>query len=270
MTPVMSITKCRENDFKSENAIVKPLYEYPSLVVYDLYWFMSNQSSRMTIFLTKIDSEGFQATNKDDIRKAHMKKVFAIVAVALIPLLIQAGEDFYVGVQGGVNFLDCHYLTKRHCVFDTGYNVGAVGGYAWCNGLRLETEITYHDNDYRLHGRNEDGDKDTFHGNVNTWSFMTNGYFDIPVCICDSITPYIGVGIGVDRVHQKIKIAGHNYKGSNTGFAWQLMGGASYCLFEDTVLSVEYKFHMAPLRSGHELQNHSVILGVKRFFCCCF
>ena len=173
-----------------------------------------------------------------------MKQKLAFAAILLtlgVPLLMQANETFYVGAQGGVNFLDCRFLTKRHCVFDTGYNVGIVGGYFWCDELRLEAEVSYHDNDYRLHGINEDGNKDTFHGNVDTWSFMANTYFDIPLCLCEIITPYIGVGIGFDCVHQKIKIDGENYKGSNTGFAWQVMGGTTFYLFEDVDLTVEYE-----------------------------
>lgn len=202
-----------------------------------------------------------------------MKKNIALLAVQIflmLPQMVQAEEPFYVGLQGGVNFLESHYLTKRHCAFDAGYNAGIVGGYAWCPELRLESEITYRNNDYRLRGTRDGGDEGTFHGVVDTWSFMANGYLDVPVCVYDIIAPYVGVGIGCDHVHQKIKIDGENYKGSNTGFSWQLIGGASFCLFDDTSLLVEYKYHVTPLRRGHELQNHSVIFGIRKSFCCCF
>lgn len=198
-----------------------------------------------------------------------MKKVLAVLVVKLFllaPLLILEGESFYVGAQGGLNFLNCHFLKKNHCGFTEGYNIGAVGGYVWTNGLRIEAEITYRDNNYRLHGVNEDSEETTFHGHVNTWSGMGNGYYEFPICISESITPYFGAGIGFDRVHQAIKMERNHFKGHNTGFAWQLMGGVNLCLFENTLISLEYKFHMSPLRRGHQLQNQSITLGIQRRF----
>jgi opacity protein-like surface antigen len=199
-----------------------------------------------------------------------MKKVLALVVIVLTlaaPVIMQAQEGYYAGAQGGVNFLDSHFLKARHCKFDTGYNVGIVGGYASCVGWRLESEITYHDNRYSLHGTNEQAQKTRYHGNVYTWSAMLNGYYDISLLKCWNIAPYIGAGIGADNVHQSIRILGEKFKGSNTGFAWQVMTGINYFLLEDVVLSAEYKYHSAPLRHGHHLQNQSVTFGVKKFFC---
>lgn len=202
-----------------------------------------------------------------------MKKIFALIAIVLTlatPTVMQAQEGYYAGAQGGVNFLDSHFLKARHCRFDTGYNVGIVGGYASCAGWRLEPEIAYRHNQYSLHGTNELAEKITYHGNVYTWSAMVNGYYDIPTWKCWCVEPYIGVGIGADYVQQSIRILGEKFRGSNTGFAWQVMAGINYFLLEDVALSAEYKFHMAPLRHGHDLQNQSVIFGIKKFFCSCF
>lgn len=193
-----------------------------------------------------------------------MKKIMVFFAL-IVPTWIHAMSGFYVGAQGGGNFLNSQYLTNRHCFFDFGYNVGAVGGYAWCCGLRLEGEFTYHHNHYRLHGFDLSGDPETFHGKIDTWSYMANGYYDIPFCRFWRLSPYVGAGIGMDHVHQAIKMDGNN-KGSHNGFAWQLMAGTNYRLVKNFTLSLEYKFHMAPLRSGHHLENNSFILGIKRFF----
>ena len=202
-----------------------------------------------------------------------MKKFFAsaLIGFALItPSFTQANEGFYVGAQGGGNFLKSRYLAERHCVFDTGYVAGAVGGYYLRPELRLEGEINYHRNDYRLHGLGSDGSKTTFHGDINTWSFMANGYFDIPICLFECVMPYIGAGIGYDTLHQKITVEGHHYKGNNTGFAWQLMSGLNFRVFEDVDLFVGYEFHETPLRSGHKLQNQSAILGIRKLFDFCY
>jgi len=201
-------------------------------------------------------------------------KIF-LIAVAttlslIAPTFIQADEGYYVGGQGGVNFLYSDKLQSCHCSFDTGYNLGGVAGYAWCNGLQAEAEVTYHDNDYSIHGRNIDGEKADFHGNVNTWSCMANGYYQLPFTSFSQVTPYVGGGLGCDRVHQRIKIEGERFKGSRTGFSWQLMAGANFSLCKDIVLSAEYKFHVSPLRNNNHLQNHSVTIGVKKFFDLCF
>lgn len=202
-----------------------------------------------------------------------MKKFLALAAIGLsliTPLFAQAGEGFYIGAQGGGNFLDSHYLKERHFVFDTGYVAGAVGGYYLCPELRLEGEINYHRNDYRLHGLDDSGNKATFHGDIGTWSFMANGYFDIPICLFECVTPYIGVGIGYDTLHQKITVEGEHSKGNNTGFAWQLMSGLNLRVFEDVDLFVGYEFHKTPLRSGNKLQNQSVMLGIRKLFDFCY
>lgn len=192
------------------------------------------------------------------------KLFFGLIVTAFTA--VHAGEGFYIGAQGGVNFLQSHFLKSRHCTFDTGYNLGVFGGYGWCNGLSLEAEATYRNNDYDLHGTNESGVGTTFHGNVHTWSFMGNGYYAIAFPSCWNLAPYFGAGIGCDNVHQRIKIIGENFRGSHTGFAWQLMAGLDYFFCEDVVLAAEYKFHVSPLRHDHHMENNSVTLGLRKSF----
>lgn len=202
-----------------------------------------------------------------------MKKLLALIVIMLaftIPTMGKAQEGYYFGALGGVNFMDSHFLNQRHCKFDAGCNFGIVGGYAWCAGWRLETEVSYYHNQYNLHGTDVDALETTYHGNVHLWSAMINGYYEIPDWECWCITPYVGAGIGVDNVHQSIKICKEKSTGSCTGFAWQLMAGLNYLVFDEVVLSAGYKFHVAPLRHGHHLQNHSIILGINVMTCCLF
>lgn len=196
-----------------------------------------------------------------------MKKfLFLALVILTMPTTILRAGEFYLGVQGGGNFLYSSFLKKQHCKLDSGYNVGIVGGYAWCQGWRLESEVTYRRNSYNLNGTNLNAEPDKFHGHVNSWSLMENGYYDFVGFSFWRITPYLGGGIGFDHVHQKIKMVGENFKGSNNGFGWQLMGGINSCLCEDIVISAEYKFHVSPLNEGHHLQNHSVTIALKKFF----
>ena len=202
-----------------------------------------------------------------------MKKLLAIVSVVLtfyVPTALRADEGLYIGAQGGVNLLRSKTLEDSHITFDTGYNVGVVGGYAFCNGLRFDAEITYRHNDYRLLGVDEESVETAFHGDVYTWSFMGNGYYNIPLPSAWCLAPYLGAGIGWDKVHQSIKIEDEHFKGCKAGFAWHLMAGADYSLCEDIVLALEYKFHVSQLRYGNHLHDHSITICVKKFFDCSF
>jgi opacity protein-like surface antigen len=213
----------------------------------------------------------FINVEKDIGGKRFMNKVFALLTAAIammMPIASEATEgSFYGGVQGGVNLLHCSFLESRNIEFNTGYTVAGVAGYFWHYGLRLEGEVAYRDNDYRLFGTNSNAVKTTFHGHVDTWSFMANGYYDIPFCDYVPLNPYFGAGIGDDFVHQRINMEGTTFRGNKNGFSWQVMAGLNYTCFESFMLSLEYKFHMAPLRYGNHLQNNSVILGIKKFFC---
>lgn len=199
-----------------------------------------------------------------------MKALFSFVIGVLMMLVfqyVQADGNFYIGVQGGVNFLDSRYLTKRHFILDTGCEAGVIGGYEWRSELSLEGEITCRANDYRLHGTDGNGGKATFHGHIHLWSFMVNSYGQLPISLWECISPFVGVGVGADQVHQRVKIEGRDYKGSNTGFSWQLMGGLKHSFCEDMVVTIEYQFHKSPLRYGQKQQNQSVVIGFKKLFC---
>lgn len=196
--------------------------------------------------------------------------VLGATCMMLASSLIIAEDGLYVGAQAGVNFLDSHYLSQRHCAFDVGYDVGLVGGYALCDDWRAEVQVAYRDNDYRLHGTDEDLVSTTFHGTVNAWSFLINGYRDFVFSRCDDVNLFLGAGIGCDRVHQHIRILGEGFNGSYLGFAWQLMAGANYNLCYDMLLTFTYQYHVSPLRGGHHLHNHSIVLGLQKYLDFCF
>lgn len=182
-----------------------------------------------------------------------MKKLFAMLATVCtlaLPTAMQAAEGFYVGGQGGVNFLDVN-AHHSHLKTDVGYNLGIVGGYKWCNGISAEAEITYRRNDVRH-----------ISGDIHTWSYMVNGYYDLPVCWCVPVTPYLGAGIGYDRTELKIHRFG---RGHSDEFAWQLMAGLNYEFCNNVVVNAEYKFH--DINAKHvDVYDHSITIGAKKFF----
>lgn len=192
-----------------------------------------------------------------------MKKLFAIIATMLTlaaPTALQAFDgcqpdrccepDFccqgrlYAGIFGGVNWLDYH-REEHHA--NPGGIVGAEIGYAWTN-WRSEFEFSYRYNKLEHRRRHE-----------HSYSFMVNEYYDFCAihCGCFQLRPFLGAGIGYDRVHTQ-----QGEESKHSGFSWQLMGGVAYELCDNIELDAEYKFH----RAHRRIYDHSLTVGLKKFF----
>lgn len=195
-----------------------------------------------------------------------MKKLFlmlaAVMAIAL-PKAAQAVdvEGFYAGGLGGLNFLQYHRdHVKVH--FKAGWIAGLHAGYRWCNGLRLEGEVSYR------HNKNKSvkfRGFETRHigGHLQTWSFMANGYYEIPLCWC--VVPYIGAGIGYDATRFDACRSDSSFRdrGHKNGFAWQVIAGGLYPIDDCMELGLEYRFHHGKIK---DLYNHTVDLRLNWFF----
>jgi len=175
-------------------------------------------------------------------------KVGAVVAAALIaaPLAAQAqnlSPGFYVGVEGGVNFI--HNLNTNIAGQTNsprvGWMVGAVVGYDFV-GPRVELEIPYRRNNVN-----------TNYGQTNVQSIaaMVNVLYDFfPQSI---VSPHIGAGVGIARVTQ-----------SQTEFAYQGIAGLSAVINDSIRISLDYKFFGTtnPSFAGasYRYLNHSAML----------
>src|SRR5882672_11432132 len=114
------------------------------------------------------------------------------------PRLINPG--FYVGVEGGLNWL----LNSSNFNFDTGYAVGGVVGYDF-TGPRFELEGVFR-------GNNGNGFRAPVgtSGTFDQLTFMVNGLYDFfPGA---TLTPYVGAGIGLAfvgmswRVERQVRV----------------------------------------------------------------
>lgn len=210
-----------------------------------------------------------------------MKKIFLILAAVMaiaIPKAAQAvevdTEGVYVGGIGGLNFLQYSNGHHEKVHFKAGWLAGALVGYRWCNGIRLEGEATYRYNQIksieRGHHDHDSGSGsstllsgETHHhkarvrGHIRTWSFMANGIYEIPVCWC--IIPYVGAGIGYDATQLKA-CRSH---GSENGFAWQVLAGGLYPIDDCMEMGLEYRFHKGKVKN---LYNHAVDVKFDFFF----
>lgn len=193
-----------------------------------------------------------------------MKKIILAItaAIAFITPAAMQAEGFYAGAIGGLNFIqdDVKHLDLD---YDAGYQVGIVGGYAWCNGIRTEAEISYRRNKLdHIKYRTEEGRYKSHHlcAHTRSFAYMANVLYDISTPW--EITPFIGAGIGYADEHTRFSFNDLHVKGSKHGFAYQAIAGAAYPICDNVDLSLEYRF----FKGQEDLYNHSLALGLKRFF----
>jgi outer membrane protein OmpA-like peptidoglycan-associated protein len=204
-------------------------------------------------------------------------------AVALLlPTAAMAGEGFYVGGAGGVNWSrDAKYEDRTAggsvtVDYDRGW-VGALSvGYATAIGVRTELEANYR------WGNKVDGDNDptpgAWGGKTRSLGFMSNLLYDINTGT--PFTPYIGIGAGLARVKSELNF---NTTGGSLRylsdedwvFAYQGIAGVAYNVTSNLALTADYRYFATQepkfdtrLRTTAEGQyrNHSVMVGLRYSF----
>lgn len=199
-----------------------------------------------------------------------MKKRTLVVAAAalLAPLGAEAGNGFYLGLEGGYNFGDTQDLrlyyidgngpiengsTIATFKTDDGWMAGAVAGYAFANGLRPELAIDYRKNDVDDIHISPTGlltglltpagsDAEDERGNQNATSTMANLWLDL--FKSSRIHPYLGGGVGAVRVAiDRAGFAGQDLKSdSDVVFGYQAGAGIGVDLTDRLTLSFDYRY----------------------------
>ncbi len=134
---------------------------------------------------------------------------------------------FYVGVEGGLNWL----LNSDNFNFDTGYAVGGVVGYDF-TGPRFELEGVFR-------GNNGSGFRGPFgtNGTFDQLTFMVNGLYDfLPGA---TLTPYVGAGIGLAFVDS----GPGGCSLCNTEFAYQAIVGMSWRVERRVRVNLDARYH---------------------------
>lgn len=167
-------------------------------------------------------------------------------------------QGWYIGGFGGANFMDVDKDNGISIDMETGYYAGGCIGYKFSSPLRLEGEVAYRRNNFDK--AKFEGDKYGLSGNLTTWTYMANLYYDFDMGC--AFTPYLGVGAGYADTKGTVKIEDVKGKGRDDGFAYQGIAGVSYALCENVDLGLEYRY----LGEKKNVRDHSVGLSIKQYF----
>lgn len=233
------------------------------------------------------------------MRRSYLAAVslFAL-AMAGGPASAQPIEGLYVGVSGGVNFLDTERIRgatvngvgiRSNTTMD--YKAGWVAlgsvGYALGNGVRLEVEGN---------GRNSQRSFTTLPGIVSQkgdetkTGVMANVFFDTDIG-SRYVFPYFGAGAGYQSVNQSLTSVQTNgttlrINGANAAFAYQAVFGAAFPIpgVVGLSLTTEYRFlgvnstrtypgsvstlglSVPATRRTSDNNNHNILVGLRYAF----
>ncbi len=180
------------------------------------------------------------------------------------------GSGIYFGGIAGASFrpdtvLSSPSLGSETMEFDAGYTFGGFVGYDFGNDFRLETEISYRENEIST-----SGGKDPQAG---TSSIMLNGYYELP--LVQPLILYFGGGIGVATAQLETISLGQMIDANETLFAYQLEAGIGWNYNPKVNFSMGYRFFDAAdpefvLPAGQrvrmDLENHELILKMRYLF----
>jgi opacity protein-like surface antigen len=212
-------------------------------------------------------------------------ETYAPASKNVVPPVIVYGTGWYFGLQAGINayqdFGGTRHLQlgNNDIALEPKEKIGFAGGvkFGYVFGTKsvrpaIEMDVFYNgvqgDLDLRVNGKSRDFNADA---NLHSVGFLANFIVRFGT---DRFQPYLGAGAGgyygeVDDVD--VTIGNRHFQGSggsNSGFAWQLIGGVDYYLSEKTSVFGEYKFlnYEDAGISESRLSQHLVMLGVRWHF----
>jgi opacity protein-like surface antigen len=172
-----------------------------------------------------------------------MRRCAWLVAAAVSSLLpfaagaqtINAQPGFYVGAEGGLNWMLNTTIGGGSTGTNTGWVVGGVGGYDFV-GPRVELEVRYSETSV--------GFLPFVVGaatNIsNQLSFMANAFYDfMPTSV---ITPYIGGGVGLALVDTNGTAGGFGGQLGSTAFAYQGIIGVGWNVTDNVRVSLDGRY----------------------------
>ena len=191
--------------------------------------------------------------------------------LTLTPNVYAEGSGIYVGGIAGASLrpdttLSSPSLGSQPMDFDVGYTFGGFVGYDFGNNLRLESEISYRENEIRTGGGADP--------QAGTSSIMLNGFYDgIP--FLKSFEVYLGGGLGVATAQLETIFQGQAIDVDESVFAYQLEAGIDWNYNPKATFSLGYRFFdtadpefvlPAGQRAKMDLTTHEFILKMRYLF----
>lgn len=182
-----------------------------------------------------------------------MKRATLAALALALTCSVASAEGTYVSGFGGANFASDFGTSfgpaSLNSNTDTGYVIGAAVG-TWVSGvkgLRIEGEVAYRSNDLGLALTvGAPPPVITLPGSDETWSFMGNLAYDIPVGNFP-LKPYVLGGVGyADRTISVNTPFLLTYEANEAGIAWQLGAGAHYALSDTVAAHIGYRYFQGP------------------------
>ena len=243
------------------------------------------------------------------MKKAHLVILAALALVATLALGTAYAADnggIYVGVKGGYEYTDhkdsrvtdssstptlasdpSQNATKKWSD-KSGYTVGGAIGYNFAGmglPIRAEAEYLYHDQfKYSAVNGTHGTSAGAFSSKIDIQTVFANFYYDIKTGT--AFTPYVGAGLGVAWINQKVSTtfrtgaAGTALAASGdydtTNFAWNLGAGVGYSLTDHIIVDLGYRYtsfgDAKKYTSGtlnfqaKDLDSHEALLGLRYQF----
>jgi OOP family OmpA-OmpF porin len=186
------------------------------------------------------------------------KALLAAAALVALPVVAQAqapAQGFYVGAEGGVNWLLNTNILGNSITPQTGFAAGGVVGYDFV-GPRVELEGVYRNNQHNV----------SFPGlaisnKIGQLGVLANLLYDFSPG--STITPYVGAGAGVAFVDSNASLG-------STQFAYQGIVGLGWSVDSNFRINVDGRYYATtnPSVGGNTWSNNnfSVMLGLQMKF----
>jgi len=186
------------------------------------------------------------------------KALMAAAALVALPVMAQAqtpSSGFYIGAEGGLNWLLNTTIAGVGVTPQTGWAAGGVIGYDFV-GPRVELEGVYRSNQ-----ANAGGTGLTNTGNIGQLGVLANLLYDFAPG--STITPYIGAGAGVGFVDSTSSLG-------STQFAYQGIIGLGWNVDTNFRVNLDGRYYGTtnPSVGGSTWTNNnfSIMLGLQLKF----
>lgn len=201
------------------------------------------------------------------------------------PPPVYYGTGFYLGLQAGINAYQDLGGTQRFTLGDSdislepkekiGFVGGIKAGYVFGTGTvrpAVEADLYYNGVEGDMNAR-VNGDDVDFNADAKLHSGAFMGNFLLRFAF-DRFQPYVGAGVGgyyAEAQDVEVKIGDTTFEpegGKDSGFAWQIIGGADYYFTEKMSAFLEYKYvtYEEAGFKGDGIDQHLVVLGLRWHF----